>query len=139
MTIVLDTSVLAAFVNPKDPLRKEARAILERCATGEYGRPVSPEYVLVEGLTLLQHRRASIADSRNYAALFTGAKGMRSLVQPLRTGRDELGRALELHFEHYARRLSVVDCVLLGLARELRAPIATFDSGFDGMVERVSE
>lgn len=139
MTIVLDTSVLAAFVNPKDPLHKAARTIMERASRGEWGRPVTSELILVEGLTLLQ-RRARRADvSRRFAAMFTGTRSAPALVHPLRTGREELGRAIELHFRHFARRLSVVDCALLVLADELAAPIASFDQGFDGLAERIGE
>ncbi|MBI4392692.1 MAG: type II toxin-antitoxin system VapC family toxin [Euryarchaeota archaeon] len=138
MTVVLDTSVLAAFVNPRDPLHKAAQEILERCSGGELGKPVSSEHILIEGLTLLQRRAGRPEVSRCYAALFTGGNGVPSLVHPLRTGREELGRAVEAHFRHFAKRLSVVDCVLLVMAEDMDAPIASFDTGFDGLVERIA-
>jgi predicted nucleic acid-binding protein len=137
MTVVLDTSVLAAFVNPRDPLHNPGTAILERCSSGELGKPVTSEHVLIEGLTLLQRRAGRPEVSKRYAAMFTGQKGVPSLVHPLRTGREELGRAIELHFRHFAKRLSVTDCVLLVLAKDMNAPIASFDAGFDGLVERI--
>jgi predicted nucleic acid-binding protein len=139
MTVVLDTSVLAAFVNPRDPLHKAARRILERCSGGELGKPVTSEHVLIEGLTLLQRRAGRPEVSRRYAALFTGHKSVPSMVHPLRTGREELGRAVEMHFRHFAKRLSVTDCILLVMADDMRAPIVSFDAGFDGLVERIRD
>ncbi|HEV8360969.1 MAG TPA: PIN domain-containing protein [Candidatus Thermoplasmatota archaeon] len=134
---MLDTSVLVGFVNPRDPLHADSRAILARCAAGDLGKPVTSEHVLVEGLTLLQRRAGRVEVSRRYASLFTGRKGVPPLVHPLRTGREELGRAVDAHFRHYAKRLSVTDCILLVMAEDMRAPIASFDAGFDGLVERV--
>ena len=138
MSVVFDTSVLVAFVNPRDPLHKTARSIVERAARGELGKPVTSEHVLVEGLTLLQRRAGRPEVSRRFASMFTGAKGLPSLVHPVRTGREELGRAIALHFRHFAKGLSVTDCVLLVLAEELGAPIASFDAGFDGLVGRIA-
>lgn len=137
MSVILDTSVLAAFANRKDPRHRTARDILDRSSRGELGRPVTSEHVLVEGLTLLQRRAGRPEVSRRYAAFFTGTKGAPALVQPHRAGREELGRAIDLHFKHFDRRLSGVDCVLLVLAQDLGAPIASFDAGFDGLVERI--
>lgn len=138
MSVVLDTSVLAAFVNPRDPLHKTARKILARCSGGELGKPVTSEHILIEGLTLLQRRAGRVEVSKRFAALFTGTKGVPRLVHPLRTGREELGRAVDKHFQYFAKGLSVADCVLLVLADDLGAPIASFDAGFDGLVERVA-
>lgn len=97
MTVVLDTSVLVAFVNPRDPRHAPARRLMERCATG----------------------------------------GLGAIVHPLRTGREELGRAVALHFKHFDRGLRATDCIRLTLAEDLRAPIASLDPGFDGPVARL--
>lgn len=138
MTVILDTSVLAAFVNPRDPLHRAARSILARASGGELGKPVTSEHILIEGLTLLQRRAGRVEVSRRFSSLFTGAKGAPALVHPLRTGREELGRAIDMHFTLFAKKLSVTDCVLLVLAEDMRAPIASFDAGFDGLVERIA-
>jgi predicted nucleic acid-binding protein len=134
MTVVLDTSFLAAFVNPDDPLHSQAYEAMGRMTTGELGMPVTSEHVLAEGLALLQRRPRRVAVSRSFVAMFTGRAKARPAVQLRRTTREDLGRATDLHFTHFDRGLSLVDCILLGLAQDVDAHVATFDRGFRGLV-----
>ena len=48
-------------------------------------------------------------------------------------------KAVTFHFERFDRGLSFTDCALIVLARELDAPVASFDAHFDGIVERVKQ
>jgi predicted nucleic acid-binding protein len=137
MTVVADTSFLAAFVNPRDPLHDAAYGAMARIATGEFGMPITSEHVLAEGLALLQRRAGRAGTSRRYVALFLGAEGQAPVVQLRRTSREALGRAVDLHFQHFDLGLSLVDCVLLGMALEAKAPVATFDGGFKGLAPLV--
>lgn len=132
--ILIDTGPLVAAVHPQDKQHERALGLLAAVSAGRYGQPLSTDYILAEGLTLIQVRvgRRDIAD--RFAALFSGAKDHSVAALAVRsTGADILEEAIELHFQHYDRRLSVTDCSLVAHARRLQAVIGTFDGRFAGV------
>jgi predicted nucleic acid-binding protein len=137
MTVLVDTSVLAAFLNPADERHGDARKLMARIMRGELGVPVSTEFILAEGLTLLRKRPGSLGTSKRYAALFLPGEGLRPPLVLHATTRQEVEKAAQLHIEAYDRKLSLPDCHLVILASDLGATIASFDKGFDGMAPRV--
>lgn len=139
MTLVLDTSVLAAFLHAGDPHHAQARAIIRRVLAGKHGAPVTCDHVLDEGLTLLRRRPGREDISRRFAAMFFGDPNLPGFLRIHPFDADTTRRALALHFERYERGLSFTDCALVVLARELDSPVASFDAHFDGIVERVKE
>ncbi len=138
MTVILDTSVLAAMLKSDDAQHDKARALMARILRGDLGTPVSSEHVLDEGLTLLRKRGGRRSVSLAFLELFTGTGSRPPPLHLLMTSREDLLRAAELHFRHYDRGLSMTDCVLAVLAQDLQAVVASFDGGFDGIVPRVS-
>lgn len=139
MTILLDTSMLAAFLNPRDDRHDDARKLMGRIVRGALGVPLSTEHVVAEGLTLLRKRPGDVAASRRFSALFFPSQELRAPIVLHATTRDEVERTVALHFRFYERGLSFTDCHLLLLATEMGAPIATFDKGFDGLATRVEK
>lgn len=136
--ILLDTGPLAALVNPRDADHERAKVLLSSVWRGEYGQPLSTDYVLDEGLTLIQVRTARRDVADRFAAFFYGARDrFEPQVQIRYTGADVLEEATRLHFDAYDRRLSVTDCTLIVHAKRLGALVATFDAGFDGLVPTV--
>jgi predicted nucleic acid-binding protein len=138
MTVVVDTSVLAAFVNPKDSLHSSAARIMAEILAGEHGRAVSSEFVLAEGLALLRSRPGNVAISRQFLALFQRGHALAPGIQLAPADRIMLDAAVKAHFKFYDRGLSLTDALLLLLAEASHAPIASFDDGFDGLVERIA-
>lgn len=138
MTILLDTPVLAGLLNADDPKHEAAQRLMRRVLTGELGTPVSSEHVLDEGLALLRKRAGRRDVSQAFLELFTRSPPETPAIHLLLTSREELLRAADLHFAHDDRRLSMTDCNLAVLAQDLRAVVASFDAGFDGIVPRVS-
>jgi predicted nucleic acid-binding protein len=139
LTLVLDTSVLAAFLHEGDPDHGNAAAIMRRVLAGKHGAPVSCDHVLDEGLTLLRQRPGHEAVSRRFAAMFHGDRGLKAFVRLHALDAEATRRAVALHFERYDRGFSFADCALVVLARDLDAPVASFGAHFDGIVERVKE
>lgn len=138
MTVLLDTSVLVAFLNPKDALQSTASSLMRQILAGEFGAPLSVDYVLAEGLTLLRRRPGDPDVSRRFSSLFLADQGTRAPIRLKSTSREELGRAVQMHFDRYERGLSVTDCVIATTAAGLGAAVASFDAGFDGVVPRIS-
>ncbi|HVL88115.1 MAG TPA: PIN domain-containing protein [Candidatus Thermoplasmatota archaeon] len=137
MTVVLDTSLLIASINVDEPRHPEAQLLLRRILAGELGVPVTSDYVLDEGLTLLRRRPGRKEVSQDYASFFLGEADSPPPISLRTATRQEIEKAARLHFQHYERGLSFTDCILVVLAQDLGATVASFDEGFDGIVPRV--
>lgn len=134
MTVLLDTGVLVAWINPSDPLHARAAAVVKQAMTGRLGQALSTDTVLDEGLTLLRRRPGRKEVSERFASLFFPK---RTGLDWLTCGEDILEAARTLHFRHYERGLSFTDCTLIAHAEALGAAVATFDQSFEGLVEVV--
>lgn len=112
---------------------------MRRVLAGGHGAPVTSEHVLGEGLTLLRRRPGREGVSRKFAAMVYGDAKLPGFVRIQPQDGSAAKRAVDLHFQLYERGLSFTDCALVVLARDMGAPVASFDSGFDGLVERISQ
>lgn len=139
MPVLLDTGVLVAFLHSKDRHTERAAALMTGLLSGAHGEPLSVDWVLGEGLTLIRKRIRDRTIAEHYSSLFHGAKDhMRAPLRTLPTTPDVTEEALETYFREFGRGLSFTDCVLVVQARRLGASVATFDSGFDGVVPVVA-
>lgn len=97
---------------------------------------LSTDFVLDEGLTLLQARVGHQDVSEAFLRLFD-RPARRGLLPVLQTTPDVLDAAIALHLRHYDRKLSLTDCTIIAHAQELGASVATFDTSFEAIVEVV--
>jgi len=138
VTVVVDTSLLAAAVNQRDPDHASSQALMDRVLAGEQGRPVTSEHVLDEGLTLLRRRPGRPEVSDAFATFFFGDEKEPPPIRLVLTTWADVVAAYRLHQQHYERGLSFTDCILASLADSLDAPIASLDHDFDGIVPRIA-
>ncbi len=132
MTLVMDTGPLAAYVARTDSLHTRAAALMREALYGKYGRIVVPDAVFVEVLNLLRARVARKDITRQCLDLLqTGTGG----VTRLQDSGEILAEAAELHIQYWDQGLSMTDATVLVHARRLGAKVATFDAGFQGLVE----
>lgn len=138
--IVLDTSLLIAYANREDPDHDRATRIMRRVLAGEHGTPVGPDYVLDEGLTVLQRRTGRIDDARTFASYFVPVEGIEGepILEPLHVSEPIVDAGRELFFERFDRGLSFTDCVVASLARHLGGSVGAVEDGFDGLVATVT-
>lgn len=132
MTILIDTNVLIAWMNPPDPLHGRATDLMTRILKGEWGEPVVPDHVVSEAFTFLRMRvgRLDVAQ-RLQRLLFEAAD---NLFQLRTTSLEDLREAVDLHLKYHDRRLSIPDCVLIVHTSDARATLATLAKEFDGIV-----
>lgn len=140
MPIVLDTSLLVAYANTGDPDNERATRIMRRVLKGKHGTPVSPDYVLDEGLTVLQRRTGRVEDARIFASYFRAIEGVEDgpILEQLHTPEPIVASARDLFFERFERGLSFTDCVVACLARDLDAAVGAVEDDFEGIVETVT-
>lgn len=137
MTVVLDTSILVAFLHAGEPAHARAREVMEAVMAGEHGLPVSLDAVLDEGLTLLARRPGRLEACRSFDALFFGDDALPPVLELLPTTRELLERARGRFFSRFDQGLSFTDWLLVALAESMGAPVATLDGGFEGVVDVV--
>lgn len=137
MTVVLDTSVLLAYINTGDRDHRGAAGLMEAVRRGIHGAPVIADYVIDEALTLLQRRTGQAAHAKRLLSLCRGQPGERAIGVVRRPTDSQLEAAERMFIDRFGRGLSFTDCVLVQMAQALQAPIASTDSGFDGLVQRI--
>lgn len=140
MPIVLDTSLLVAFANESDPDHERASEIMGRVLKGEHGTPVSTDYVLDEGLTVLRTRTARREDAQLFASYFVPVEGIDEapILEYLHTPAPILESARSLFFDRFERGLSFTDCVLACLAADLDGAVGAVEGDFEGLVPTVT-
>lgn len=120
--IVLDTSFLVAYRHKGDHHHAAAAPLMEAIARGDHGRVLLPEYVLLELATVLA-ARAGMPAARSATRELTNARE----VEFVHCARF-LPHAYALFLGQEKARLSLVDCVLVEIARDSESTaIATFD------------
>ena len=137
MSLFLDTGVIVAFANTRDPKHPEALRILDAARRGEWGQVVTSDYVFDETVTLIMARthRPDAAVRVGEFILGTGPGGRvadLAYVSP-----RVFLRSWALFSRLAARGLSFTDCTSVELVRSLGLDeIASFDGDFDGIVPR---
>lgn len=139
MSVLLDTGVLYAFLNPDDPRADEAAALMGRIGRKEFGAPFVTDHVIDELFTLIRARTGS-------AKLEEAAKRFLPMPAPslhglavVALGESLLGRAWEEFARYRDQRISFTDAGLIAAMRELRIDtIATFDEALRTLVPTAS-
>ena len=139
IVILLDTGFFLALRNDRDPFHARAVVIGQEIMGGQHGRPVVSDYIFAEVLNFLSGRQTPEHRFRQVIDELLG-RGGHPWVHLVRVGPEMFDAAVAL-FEKLgpARGLSFTDCSSIVLARGLGTSlIASFDSGFDGVLDRLS-
>ena len=133
--IIIDTGIIAAFYNNNDKNHKRAVILLNNLRKGKYGTGILTDYVLDETVTLLYVR-----SKRKELAIHAG-----DLIIS-----EKLGKFFPISYELIIktwdkfqslieRGLSFTDCSLITIADYLDChDILSFDTDFDGLINRIS-
>lgn len=97
---------------------------MDRISNGEWDHLILCDHVLSETLTVIQAR-----SDHTHAVRF-GHELLESDQTTFLVAGDDIFEAMGVFESEQDGRLSLVDCLLVHLARSYRAPIATFDAGF---------
>ena len=134
MSIFVDTGIFVAAVNVADRNHEAAKELMAGLMKGKFGPVYTSDYVIDEAIT------ASLARIKKLGPVIKlGEFILRSpRIRKLRVTGDVFDAAWERFKSLGKRPMSFTDCTSLALM-EMRGmeSIASFDSGFDGFVERV--
>jgi len=133
MAVFIDTSVFVALRNADDELHIKSKELVRRALKGEFGRICTSDYVIDEAITTALART-----KRHDLALDIGRYIIESpRITKLWVSEDSFSMAWEKFKAFADRPMSFTDCTSLALMeRNHIKEIMSFDTGFDGLVQR---
>lgn len=134
MTIFIDTGVFVGLRNADDELHTRSKELMKKTLKAEFGRAYTSDYVIDEAITtaLARTRRHALAidigkyiiESPRITKLWTTENIFKNAWQKIQTIKD--------------KPLSFTDCVTLAQTETNNIKqILSFDSGFDGLINRI--
>ncbi|MDG7012444.1 MAG: type II toxin-antitoxin system VapC family toxin [Nitrososphaerota archaeon] len=139
--VFVDSGVFVALANEDDRDHAAARELADRIRRGELGKPCTSDFVFDEVVTASLIRTKSPDKAIRAGALILGSeeRSFRPLVELVEVGGTAFSRAWEAFRSKKHPRLSFTDHTILAQMNEVGLEyLASFDSGFDGLVKRVS-
>jgi len=131
MSTVVDSGLFLALLHQGDPGYEAAVAFFQEARRGKHGTLLCPDAVYVEVMNYLRRRPTR----RNACDKMRNLRASNELpVRWLPVGADMMSKADEAYFRHFDAELSMTDAIVLVTARDAGAKVATFDSGFRGLV-----
>ena len=134
MAVFIDTGVFVALRNADDELHTRSRELMKKALKGEYGRTYTSDYVIDEAITT-----ALVRTRRHDFAVDIGKYIIESpRITKLWTTKEAFDLAWEKFKAFADKPLSFSDCVSLALMEKNRVnQMMSFDSGFDGLIQRI--
>jgi predicted nucleic acid-binding protein len=132
LSVFIDTGIFVAVRNAADKDHRRGKELMRR--KGEFGAAYTSDYVIDEAITtaLTRTKRLELAIDIGEFILSSPR------IIKLRVSEDAFNAAWELFKSLKERFLSFTDCTSLALMEKNGIErIASFDSGFDGLVERI--
>ena len=138
MSIFIDTGVLYAHHDVDAERHTAARELIDAVLDGTYGHPYTSDYVLDEAVTLTRARTNSVDDANAIAKRIRGSDPYPSVVELVYTTPELVAAALETFRRYDDHDLSFTDATIVAICerRDIDA-VASFDSDFDGLINRV--
>jgi len=133
LSIFIDTSVFVAERNEADKDHRRGRELMRRILQAEFGTIYTSDYVVDEAITTALARTRKIEIAIDIGEFILNSPRIRKL----RVSEDVFDAAWG-RFKSLGKPMSFTDCTSLALMEKGGiGRIASFDSGFDGLVERI--
>ena len=134
MAVFIDTGIFVALRNADDELHVRSKELMKQALKGEFGRIHTSDYVIDEAITT-----ALVRTRRHDLAVDLGRYIIESpRITKLWTTEDTFDMAWKKFKTFKDKPLSFSDCVSLALMEKNRIKqIISFDSGFNGLTQRI--
>jgi predicted nucleic acid-binding protein len=134
MTIFIDTCVFVALRNADDEQHQRSRELMKRALKAEFGAIHTSDYIIDEAITT-----ALIRTRRHDLAIDIGKYIIESpRINKLWTTKEIFELAWQKFQALKDKPLSFTDCTTLAhIEKNGIKKILSFDSGFDGLIQRV--
>jgi len=133
MTIFIDACVFVALRNADDEQHQRSRELMKRALKAEFGAVYTSDYIIDEAITT-----ALIRTRRHDLAIDIGKYIIESpRMNKLWTTKEIFELAWQ-KFQALKDKLSFTDCTTVAhIEKNGIKQILSFDSGFDGLIQRV--
>ena len=139
MTVIVDTGVTYAHHDEHATRHDMAVNAFESLLRGEYGRPYVTDHIFDETVTLTRSRTESFRAANAVAKRMLGEGTYPAKLDLLDIGPGELRASLETFRRYADHDLSFTDATTVTLCeRRGIDAVLSFDSDFDGLVERIT-
>lgn len=134
MAVFIDTGIFVALRNADDEFHIRSKELMKRALKGEFGGVFTSDYVIDEAITT-----ALVRTRRHDLAVDLGKYIIESpRIAKLWTTEDTFDVAWKKFQTFKDKPLSFSDCVSLALMEKNRIKqIISFDSGFNGLTQRI--
>jgi hypothetical protein len=134
MAVFIDTGIFVALRNADDEFHIRSKELMKRALKGEFGGVFTSDYVIDEAITT-----ALVRTRRHDLAVDLGKYIIESpRIAKLWTREDTFDVAWKKFQTFKDKPLSFSDCVSLALMEKNRIKqIISFDSGFNGLTQRI--
>lgn len=140
MSIFIDTGVFIAYVNKRDEHNTIATHLVKDIMKNKYGAAFTSDMVFDESMTFILYKTGDIGKAISVRDLILGNEEKdipRSMALIFVDG-DILEKSWNTFVKCASKRLSFTDCSTIELMKTRGIEhLASFDGGFDGIVERV--
>lgn len=140
MSIFIDTGVFIAYANKKDEHHAAASALVETIMKNKYGSTFTSDMVFGEAVTFILYKTGALRRAVGVRDLILGneEKELPRFINILYVDEGILEKAWNTLVRYADKKLSFTDCSIIELMRHRGIEhIASFDSGFDGIVSRI--
>jgi predicted nucleic acid-binding protein len=134
MAVFIDTGIFIALRNADDENHERAKELMRRALKAEFGKIYTSDYIIDEAVTT-----ALVRTKRHDLALDIGKYIIESpRITKLWTTKEIFELAWQKFQTLKDRYLSFTDCTTLAhMEKNNIKQILSFDSGFDGLVQRI--
>lgn len=138
MSVFIDTGVFYAHQDTDAERHDDAVTAVDEVLDGTYGQPYTSDYVLDETATLTRMRVGSFEAADTVVSRILGEEPFPDVFEVIHIEPDDLSGTVETFRRYDDHNLSLTDAatVFLCESRDIDA-VMSFDSDFDGLVERI--
>lgn len=140
MSIFIDTGIFVAFHNKLDENHRRAIDLITEILHGKYGSAFTSDFVFDEAITLALFRTKFRGMAEDVGDIILGnpKKKLPTFVKLVNVDSEIFGQAWTIFNKYDEKMLSFTDCTSIALVEQFNInSIMSFDSDFDGIVERV--
>jgi predicted nucleic acid-binding protein len=137
----VDSGIFVAFSNTRDRDHTRAAELLDQARKGEFGLPHTSDYVFDEVVTttLVRTRRPDLAVRAGEVILGSKEDYVSPFIRLVEVDEDTFSKSWVTFKSRKFESLSFTDHTILVQTKELGLDsVVSFDSGFDGIVKRIS-
>ena len=142
MSIFIDTGIFIGYVNRDDAHHAAAYGLIEDIIDNKYGAAFISNMVFDEAVTFALYKTGDVKKAIEIRDLILGneKEDIQKFMKLLFVDKEVLDKGWKIFVKYAGKKLSFTDCTTIELmnSRDIEY-LASFDGGFDGIVQRLKE